>query len=378
MKYLIGLYLILNPLFFIYGIELRVAQEMCYQISSMVLILASMFFENKRVERSETNIWIGIGGLWILTIYVLHSLGWSIMFNTILGIGVYFAVIRTLNKDDFKLIVKVIAYITGFALLYMAIQFVGFDIRDQNVINAPGAVPKCAFFGLKAAMGEYFAIALPLVLSFSWVAVLFLVPIALSYSSVSVLGALVGIMFFFWFRKRLFFWILIPVILLSGAFYGFKMEDHNMMGSRIPMWGMVLQDSFRKPLGRGLDSFRNDDKIGARRYYKHSYDHGTVRAIKMEKGWAIPKVDQKFLEQQEQGSPLDYWDHPHNEYLLILYETGFPGLFIVGFIFLIPPSGKRSGVGVGVDTLVGSCANCCKACFCQLAAPPPPGDVAAS
>ena len=333
MIYLVLGYLVINPLFFMYGVDLRPAQELCFQISSITLIIAGMFFDNNKVKRSKLNLWIGIGALWVLAVWQIHSMGWSVMFNTLLGTGVYFTVIRTVKKDDFKLIARTIAWVGAFTLGYLALQYFGYDLRDQAVLNAPGLVPKCSVFGLKAAMGEYFALVIPFLLSFSWISLLLIIPVALSYSCVAMLAGTTAIMFFCWFRKRIVFWALIPVILVMGLVYWFKFEHHSMMGSRIPMWGMVIQDSWKQPFGRGLDSFRNDTKMGSTKYFKHDYDHETIRAIYTEQGWAVEKqVDAKFLERAKLDNPLDFWDHPHNEYIWLFYELGLPGLFILGFI----------------------------------------------
>lgn len=343
MIWLIVLYLITVPLFMIYGAELRPVQEGCYQALSLIIITAGLFFDNKPVKRTDLNVWIGLSGIWIMFIWLIHQLGFSIMFNYFLGLGVYFTVIRTVKKEQFKILAKTLTWLGLFALIYLVAQYYGFDIRGQKVINVPGAVPHCSFFGLKAAMGTYFAIITPMVISLSPVGILFLLPVACSISSTAVLAVTVAILFFYWFRKRIIFWILIPIILACGAFYSLKVEQWDMMGSRPPMWGIVLQDCFKAPLGRGLDTFRNDNRLGATRYFKHSYNnHKTVRSTLTTQGWAMEKEDidhinkiKKWKEEtgRESISTLDFWDAAHNEYLQITFELGFPAIAIIGFIF---------------------------------------------
>ena len=126
MIWLILVYLIVNPLFFIHGQDLRTAQELCYQMSSVIVILAGLFFDNKPVKKSELNLWIGIAGIWSLFTMLFHNMGWSIMFNIILGIGVYFTVVRCISKEDIPKALKAVTWLSTFALIYLMFQYFGF------------------------------------------------------------------------------------------------------------------------------------------------------------------------------------------------------------------------------------------------------------
>ena len=120
MKYLILLYLVLNPLFFLIGVELRPAQEMFYQVSSMALILAGLFYPKKPVKISAINVTLGIWVLWMLMLWLREGmLGWSVLLNTFLGVLVYLTVIQNLEKDEFRFIFKGLAWFSLFIGIHL-------------------------------------------------------------------------------------------------------------------------------------------------------------------------------------------------------------------------------------------------------------------
>ncbi len=127
----------------------------------------------------------------------------------------------------------------------------------------------------------------------------------------------------------------------------------GMQSSRYGMWGKVIQDSFDEPLGHGLDSFRNPmskiiPKTEMTRYFKHAFNDNTLRVAKT---FIITDVDvidwrtvdpisedeqKTFIERKKEGKTvLDFWDHPHNEYIWIFYEMGYPGIIALGFMIIM-------------------------------------------
>lgn len=372
MKYAIISYLILNPLFYWIGKDLRVAQEWFFQVSSIVIILIAMLFENRKVKFSKINLCIFLMSLWFIVLYIIHDfLGWSIVINIFLGTGVYFTVIRTIKREDFKHIFMTLTLICAYSILYLAGQFIGFDARGAFVVNAPGLVAKCSVFGLASIFGGYLAVILPLFMCWSWVnridipilydkeririrlwryfksflkliAIfigigIFAFPTIYAKSSSAMLALIVVSLFFLWFRKRLVFWFAIIPLLVGG--YLFVTLYDNPMGmqtTRLNMWAMVTQDIHKKPFGHGLNSFMGDESEGAIRYYKHSFDNKTVRVEKKGNEWLMRTTpSEKFLaEGIKKGNHklLDVWDHPHNEFIWLGYEAGFPALIILGFI----------------------------------------------
>ena len=396
MKYLFLAYLIINPLFFMLDMEFRQAQEWCFQLSGLAILGASLFFRHKEIKRDALNITIGIMLLWFLLIYILNLTGWSILLNFALGILIYLVAIKTLEKEDYYLLAKGFAGIFIFSIIFQATQALGFDIRGQNVIIGPrggiheGLVPDCSFFGLKASMGMYYAIVIAFLLPNLWfmrrdyrdrklrikiiisaLISLFLgllfVPLATSYSTSAYLAGVAVILFIFWFRKRILFWLFLAPLLIGAIFFIIKMDSPmGMMTSRLPMWGMVLQDTWKQPIfGYGLDSFRQPEKKmethkQITRYYKNSFNDRTYRANKdivvqnyQVIDWRtigeIPVNDRKQFEERlsKNKNPLDFWDSPHNIYLWFPYETGFIGLgLFITIISFATIKFKRSKRGI--------------------------------
>jgi hypothetical protein len=381
-------YLIIVPLAYEQGAELRNLQELAYQTLCAVLIFASLFFENKKVKRNNFLMSVGAMGAIFLLLWVRTRVGWPIMLNTIFGISVFFAIVRTVEKKRLILIFKVMSYMLLLAIAYKGLQLVGYDLRRQLTRNAFGVTPDCSFLGLKAAMGMYFAALFPILLGLSWITHnfgfleltrkvswqnigrlslnigmvllalgtmgLFLVPLAVSYSTGAVAAGVVAIIFFLWFRKRVLFWFLIVPLIVGSVFFVVKMDNPmGMQKTRINMWGKVIQDAWTEPLGHGLDTFRNPSKqmdtaYNLRRYYKHVFDDETVRVDKtyMVKQMAVEDwrvtdavsadVSEKVKARADEGLPaLNFWDHPHNEYVWLFYETGFPGMIVLGFMIVL-------------------------------------------
>ncbi len=372
MKYALISYLILNPLFYWLGKDLRVSQEWFFQLSSFVLIIAAMLFENRKTKFDKMNLCIFLMGVWFIVVYIVQDfLGWSICINTLLGIMVYFVVIRTIKIEDFKHISWALMMVCATTTGYLAFQFIGFDARGMAMLNVPGGIAECSIFGLVAIFGGYLAIIMPLFMRWSWVSriritihygkerlrsrlgryfglfwkimaifagiALFAFPVIYSKSTGAILAVVVVTLFFLWFRNRLVCWFaIIPLLVGLYAFVAFYDNPMGMQTSRLNMWAMVIQDIHKKPFGHGLNSFMGDDREGAIRFYKHSFNNKTVRVEKKGDTWKMQvQPTKEFLaESIERGNQrlLDYWDHPHNEFIWLGYEAGFPALILLGFI----------------------------------------------
>lgn len=377
------IYIVMVPLAYKWQMDLRMIQEFAYQGLSVLLIFGGLFFNNKPVKRDMFL--MGVGGFGIVTLFVWYNsnMGWSILLNTFLGIGVFFTLIRTLEVKHVRTIFKVLIGMAVFAILYRGLQYLGYDLRRQFTANAEGVTPDCSFFGLKTAYGMYLAAILPLV--YVWVepllrfmavsgtklkitgkiavnvliigvfigviGVLF-TPITVSFSTGAMAGAVIATLFFFWFRKRIVVWILIIPLLIGAGLFLVKMDNpQGMQMSRLNMWGKVVQDSWHAPLGHGLDSFRNPGKkieqsVELVRYFKNAFNDRTIRTAKtytitniaMQDWRPIDKISEdevkEVAKRKEEGVPqLDFWDHPHNEYIWLFYELGFPG--VLAFLFLL-------------------------------------------
>ena len=343
MIYFILAYLVVIPLFYMLGVQLRPAQEFAFQTLGYLIIIASLFFPSKEIKRDKLNMSLAALFVWFWITYLINkNMGYSVMLNLFIGLGIYYTIIRTLKKEHIQLIFKVLLWMGCFSIVYFMFQRLGWDMRDQLVINTTrktqtiaGIVPDCSIFGLAAAFGMYLTVLIPVMLSCSWLGLFLLVPLFFAKSTGAFLAAAVAMFFFWWFRKRIMFWCaLIPVLIVLIGFVVLVDNPMGMQKSRFDMWGKVIQDSFKRPIGHGLDSFRTDEREGAIRYYKHSFDDTTIRVKRMENQWWAEKlVSQQFQDAKKKTNPLDLWEHPHNEYVSLFFEIGAIGLLVVGFIF---------------------------------------------
>ena len=350
MRYLLLLYIILIPSFYIPGFELRPFQEAAYQVLSLAIFCFSFFVKNREINQpfraNNMNVWLGAFGLLTAVLYARGG-NTSFMLNVFCALLVYFACIKTIDKDDLKFVLRGVLYYAALNIAYIGLQRVGFDpifhVRNASS-DFTGRIwtDWLGFFGLKAAMGMYFAFAMSLLAIINWwLAALFFLPVCLSYSSGALMGASSGYLFFLWWKKRLFFWIFGLLLLIGGVFYVVKIDSPmGMMNTRPPMWKLVLKRSFVDIRGYGLDSFR----MGNVRFYKEASSDTTL-AIR-----AIEKDGRKYFVAPK-GMRYDWWDNPHNEYLQLFYEFGLAGVVI--FLFLLWSMADAFRRAVKTDELVG-------------------------
>jgi len=353
MHWVILVYLILNTLFFLVNFDQRDAQQIFFQLSSVIVFACGMFFHNKEIKFSKLNVAIGVLLLafvasWLKTFNFAPTLGaprWYIAMNFIFGVMVYFTIIRTLKKEDIPFILKGLTYLAVFCVGVLALQVIGWDFRGAFAKNSPTVIPLESVFFQRSAMGVFFANYSVLLLALTPVSLVFLYPMYLGMSTAACLGAYCGMLFFMWFRKRIWFWVIlgisIPVILLSI----FKMDRETTQGIRVrlPIWATVTQDIFQKPLGHGLDSFANPDEGGWKYYhYGEGKKHLALKAVKKD-GLVSGKtqVDDELLKEVIRdkannvvgGGYIEFIDHPHNEYIWLGYEVGIQAWAILAFIF---------------------------------------------
>jgi len=169
----------------------------------------------------------------------------------------------------------------------------------------------------------------------AFIALLFLALVP-AHSTGAYIGLLAAVLVYLWYRARLAFWVAIVPVLLGAMLFLVKVDNPmGMQTTRLDMWGKCVQDAHLKPLGYGLDAFRIDERDGAIRYFKYSFNDTTVRVKKVSGQWMMQTngVPKEFLDKVNNNkNPIDSWDSAHNEPIQLFYETGFPGLFLLGFI----------------------------------------------
>jgi len=341
MKYLLMLIIMFIPLFAVPNLNLRLVQELAYQLCAIIYISASFFVPQKRFIPSKMILFLSV--LVFLFIFQWVRLtclgtGWSLLLNFALGLMFMVSIIRTIDKQDIRFITKIFWVIMGYTCIYLGFQLLNLDIGKQ-VIQGYGVVPQCAFYGWKSPMGMYASYVMPILISMNWIGLICFFPIVYSFSSGAVLAGTVSIMFYTWFTKRILFWILLPILITGGILYLVKIDNPmGIQSSRLPMWRMVIQDSIQYPIGHGLDSFRSAFRSGQKRYFKHWDSDTTVRATLKDAGlqdyFIESEMPERFQQRISEGKTvLNWWDHPHNEFLWLFYEVGIFAVISLGLVF---------------------------------------------
>ncbi|HDY87902.1 MAG TPA: hypothetical protein ENH82_07305 [bacterium] len=328
MKWLIVSYLVINPLFFLAGVHTRDVQQVCFQITSVIIFSCGMFLPNRAIKKSLLNVFLGVLILTFLVAWLRSMSGWTNALNLILGIMVYITIVRTMSKDDTRLIFKTVAWLSILAITWLMFQFLGWDMANITIKNTAGKLAQSAFFRHNSSMGLYFAQTLPLTMGFTPLGLLFLIPLKFSECAGAWLGAIGGMFFFLWFRKRIFFWVLLIPIIAGVAFHTINKENYQSFNIRIPAWKRIIPDIWKNPLGHGLDSFANPSKLGQWKYYQNIKTYEIIKIIKLDNNKWKPEKKMTLKDFES----VMYLDHPHNEYIWLAYDIGVQGLIVLGFI----------------------------------------------
>jgi len=371
MKWIILAFCVINPLVYSFRMQLRQIQEFSFQVTGLVVILAGlMYYIPGKISKLERNLNIALFALfaWSTCVFLMYREGFPILLNTFIGLGVYLTVIRCLDKKDIAFIIKGVTCVAAYAMVYLGLQFLGYDMRNQSLMGV-GGMPHVAFFGLEACYGIYLAMVFPLLLSISFIndmdidfneqgiklknrlkvygknifkfiivsvyLLLLLVACWQSNSTGVFVGLFVALLTYLWFKKRIFFWaISTPALAITLCFVLLYDAPMGMQGTRIDMWKKVVQDAHLKPLGHGLDSFRGSNRENSIRYFKQTFNNETKRIVRVGDNWIIEgNISKEFAEKVNQKKrPLDFWDNVHSLYFQLLSEMGFPSLVIAGFI----------------------------------------------
>lgn len=356
MRWIILLYLILNPLFYFVNFDQRDAQQVFFQLSSVIVFALGMFFHQREIKFSKLNVAIGCLLIafvfaWLKTIGGIATEGaprWYIAMNFIFGLMVYTTIIRTFKKEDILFVFKGLGYFTAFCIVVLALQLCNWDFRGAVAAHTNLIPPESIFFQ-RSAMGMYFAQMIPVIATLNiFLAPLIFLPMMLSTCTAAYLGGLIGLLFFLWFRKRLFFWISLGIIIPLIIIFSLTMNKEKLDGInvRLPIWGAAIQSIAQNPLGHGLDTFANPLEKQPR-FYHYGYDnnskHLVLQAVKdndvvigktaLDKDTFEKLIDDKLKGQEGKSGYIEFIDHPHNEYIWLGYEIGVQALIILGFIF---------------------------------------------
>lgn len=342
-KCLVASFILLTPLLYPIGptIDVRGFQQTIFQYGAMLLCT---FFVR--------NIWLSIFFAWTLLLFYLNGgqVGSESVLNIFLGIMLYGIARNFYAKFKFQDSVRWIGWVAIVSMIFMVLQLLRidpihsfYDPTQGGVISTQAFSDPVGMFMLKAHMGIFMALLIPILCTVHpALGLIGFIPVAFSESTAAILAALGGFLYYLFFLHRRFFYTLTALGLIGLGFYAFM--DFNkapeMYRSRIGMWHLTIRKTFERPIGYGPDSFRN---ITPSKNFMIMSDDKMTPAI----AYVVPgKADSfnfsyydpnpsimKELNQNIQVKSANMWDHPHNEYLNLLFCWGFPGLAILFMLF---------------------------------------------
>lgn len=352
------LFIILLPTFYVFGKDLRLMQMNFYQISIFVLI--ALFHVNK---------YIGALLLWAIFQFLFFKDSPSqshLLTNLFLGAVVYHFITKYASPESFK------KYFWAFwGVLLLSCFWIGLQVNQIDPIWIASNNPQqntfiseySGWFGLPQFMGAYASAVLPL--GFLLHPLLFpfaLIALCCGKSSFAILGGLVASLFFWWFRKRIVFWIIILVFGAGSLFWVMKYDKPGgQFHRRLNMWGLVIEKSFQKQfLGYGLGSYHQNYTFLEFQPNNKVAKNGMVQNNQELLGFLIVQSDKLPSPQRENvlsvltkinpkqslnltavrdlisknGADFNVWSETHNEFLQSFFEFGFLGLFfILGYFY---------------------------------------------
>lgn len=340
-------FIILCPLIYTTGggDNLRIFQEKFFQMAGMIIVCLFI-----------GNVWLSSFMALNVALYWYHgqTFGGSQLLNIFVGCLLFMVSRKYFTKSTIMDIQKPVLIVTAITLIWMTFQLFHIDPLFLPQSAAGIAETESALtlplgtFALQAANGIYMLIsAILLSISSPLIALLMVVPIALSKSSAVFMSTGVVVLFYTYHLHRRAF---IALSVISVLLFGFlilkdQKTDPATFGSRLPMWHSVLKKSLEFPIGYGPDSFRN---YGKHKNFMFNSDANQNTGISYrlndnETGFTYhsPNNDVKWLreitdETKKNGlkwGQFNTWDDPHNEPIKILFEYGILGVIImIGFL----------------------------------------------
>ena len=342
-RLLIGAFILLVPIIYpLHQVKnARDYQQMIFQYGVMIV---AVFFVR--------NIWMGIFFCWTLILYYLNNAvcGYETVMNVFLGIILYGISRNFYAKVRFEKECKWIMWVGFISIGFMVLQYFHADPLHIAQANDGKLLPHETFnnlvgiFALKSHNGIFLALLVPILAMINPVfGFLMMFPVALSESSGAVMAGGAALLFFLWFNgnKRLFLsTILIASVGLGFFFFKDFKSSPDMFRSRFGIWHLTARESLLRPIGYGPDSFRNltpnkDFMIMGDQDFNAALGFATKNSNEFH--FIYYNADHKKM--KEMNDPLtatvlktpNIWDHPHNEYLNLLFCWGFVGLILFGF-----------------------------------------------
>lgn len=350
------LFLILLPTFYIFGKDLREVQTNFFQISLIVLI--GILHINKYV--GLFLLWATFQFLFFERIPIASLHLQNLFFAALL----YHMVAIYCKRDHIKKYLWAIYGILIFNMLWIPLQMADIDPiwSMANKENQAVMSEFPSWFSLPAFLGNYAAVSIPLSLFLAWPLAIFgIAGLWFSKSTFSVVAAYLAILFFYWFRKRLVFWILLVVLGIGVVFCIATDLPGGQFNRRLKIWDLITRKAVHKQFfGYGIGSYSNkytflegtpshDVRMVSTRIQMLDFAHdqaakrGDKELVDFIKDIATKKkntnlfqIAKKF---QTHDMDIEIWGQAHNEYLQVFFENGIFGVIII-MLYLID-IGKR-------------------------------------
>lgn len=322
----------LAPIFIYHGIfkgheTLRMGQEQFFQIGATVLFCVILL----------ENVYLAAFMLWAIFLYAYYNFpqpGGSYVLNIFSTLIIYQVAYKLMSSEVFKKLKWALYFLVVLNLLWIFLQAAGLEFLFVNLDTKQVNEHLVGFFGLKAFMGMFFAMMIPIFLPHSLITLLLFVPVYFSECSVAMVGGIAAVLWFSWNNSKKAFYALLLILSILGGAYVIRDSKANMFSNRINLWKMALSDASVHPIiGMGLDSFRS---VGDMKPYLYFNNPVTNEVMKLfyhkDTNSFVPKGDTKIPRLPNGNFSADPWDNPHNEYIKIFYEMGIIPFVILFFL----------------------------------------------
>jgi len=344
-------FLILAPTFYIAGSDTRTTQLEFFKVA--VIAMVAFFHVNRFIG-------VFLGYLVFQFIFFNDMAAVSTVIPNVFFAAVLYDFIVRYAKVSKKHIWALYGVLL-LSVLWIPIQMAQLDpvwsVANSNIPNV--FTEYAGWFSLPAFLGNYAAVVLPLafllhpaLIGFSVIALFF------SKSTFSVIAALAGCLFFLWFKKRIYFWIVLAVFGLAGSFYVIKYDmPTGQFSRRLNVWNLVLKESFQNQFfGHGIGAYGSryrfiefrpsmENRMVINNFQLLNFLEDETRSGgEIEFADTISNIDaNKFNPEvafgiktvlQSKGMDFEEWMPAHNEFLQLFFDVGLLGLLIVGaYIF---------------------------------------------
>lgn len=320
-------FLILCPIFLYHGEKVggaassRIGQEQFFQVG--ITVLFSLFF----IE----NIYVSLFILLTVFGYAFHNfspLAGHYLINIFFAGLLYQITYKLVNRENLSRFYWSLMVLLVLNLTMLALQTFWLDFIYISNNPTPFHSDYVGMMGIKAHLGIYIASMIPFLAIINPIlSILMLIPMKITDCSSAVLGGICGYLFILWFWSRKMFYVLVGILVVAGGtYFYFDNKSGNMMIDRPLLWKFVLRDSMKHPMiGWGPDSFRQLDNEKNFLYMMNARTHESFACkIDQKTGAAIPPQGTN-----KEGDSWNPWDHPHNEYVSLLFEYGILGVLLL-------------------------------------------------